>query len=164
MNKLKKLTSPFDKQKIANYKSLLKQQEASLKSTEAAEKGEKQRFYVTDGPHLYVSILLNRKGPLTAKQIWREYQKDDEAKAKKLLPSLTYLKQTILSKMKEQGKISSAGYSRITKQFYGYKLNPQIAFKNVSPDIISTLEPKPDLGNRKITPTELGTSSQITSL
>ncbi len=163
MNKLKKLTSPFDKQKIANYKSLLKQKEGELKSAEeTTDKTQKPRFYVTDGPHLYVSILLNRKGPLTAKQIWREYQKDEDAKAKDLFSSLTYLKQTILNKMREQNKIESAGYSRITKQFHGYKLNPKTAFGNVSPDIISTLEPMPDLGSRNLAAKDL-TTPQITS-
>ena len=33
--------------------------------------------YVKDGPHLYVSQLLYKNGPMSSKKIWQEYCKDN---------------------------------------------------------------------------------------
>ena len=34
------------------------------------------KYMVKDGPHLYISLMINRKGPLTVQQIWNEFRKD----------------------------------------------------------------------------------------
>lgn len=161
MNRLKKLTSAFDKQKLANYKALLKQQNAqnnqnAAPATELPE-GEPRpkKYYVTGGPQLYISTLLNKRGALTTKQMWFEYTRDSEAVEKNLLPSLTYLKTKIVPSMVEMGKLEKTGFSKVKSRFFGYKLNPIKAFKNVHPDVMATIEPKVDINQRPAAPMEV---------
>ena len=46
--------------------------------TEFAEQSvKKAKFYVADGPMLWVSTLLHHKGALSANRIWEEHAKDN---------------------------------------------------------------------------------------
>jgi len=139
--------------KIQSYKNKPKITKETLPATtDQAEKPilsrfqKKEKYMVRDGPQLYVSILLNKRGPLTAKQIWREAAQDPEQVEKKILKNFVFFKLRILERMVAQGKIVNAGYSQITNTYLGYKVIPKKAFKNVHPDILEKLDPKPDLG------------------
>lgn len=164
MNRFKNFSKSFDKEKIGNIynryvkKQTSKQAQAPLdekkvkesetpsdKPIDIAPENKKPKYYINKGPHLYVSMLLNRKGPLTAKQIWHEYQKDEKAKQENNIRSLTYLKQTILKHMKSSEKIKPGGYSKVRDCFVGFLLNPENAFKNTHPDILANLNPKPNI-------------------
>ncbi len=50
----------------------------------------------------------------------------------------------ILRKMKKKEKITSNGYSHYDKKFYGWKLNPDKAFKYTDPEILARLDPLPN--------------------
>lgn len=119
-------------------------------ATETIAAPKKAKKYVTQGPHLYVSMMLNRKAPLTAQQIWNEFQKDNEAKEADILKSKTYLKRKILDEMERQHKVYRAGFSQLNRKFLGFRLNPDVAFRNVHPDIISALDPKPVFKDTKL--------------
>jgi len=155
MNSLKKLTGALGKQKLNAFKLLQKNKAAGGQAQEGIpalteSQPERKTHFVMGGPHLYISQLLNRKGHLTSKQIWYEYTRDREARKNKILPSKTYLKQKILATMTEQGKIERTPYSKIKKKYLGFKLNPQKAFKNVHPEIVSSLVPEVNVKTRKI--------------
>jgi len=149
MNSVKKLTSAFDKQKLHAYKQFLKGKNAEGGQAALPAGEARKSYYVTDGPQLYVSSLLNKKGPLTSKQMWLEYQRDQQAKERDMLPSISYLKKKIIASMLDQGKLERAGYSRVKEKFFGYKLVPQKAFKNVHPEIVANLTPKVDVTPRR---------------
>jgi len=149
MNSVKKLTSALDKQKLAAYKQFMKRKAGEAEANALPAGEAKKSYYVTDGPHLYISSLLNKKGPLTSKQMWQEYQRDQQAKERDMLPSLNYLKKKIIAGMLDQGKLERAGYSRVKEKFFGYKIVPSVAFKNVHPDIVANLVPKVDVTPRR---------------
>ena len=54
-------------------------------------KGTSKR-YVTQGPHLWVSKLLQIRGPISSSKIWEEYGKDKEAQELELFRSKAFLK------------------------------------------------------------------------
>ena len=110
--------------------------------TTVSEK-RKERAYHTSGPYLFVSKLLNKKGPLTSKQIYREYLKDEEAKNENIINSLAHLKQKVLKPMRENKKIESAGFDFQRRIHKGYRVNPEKAFDHTHPDILVRLEPRP---------------------
>ena len=115
------------------------------------EKDQKEKFYVTKGPHLYISKILLNKGPMTPKEIWLAYTKDTEARQQNLIRSITHLRHQILPSMKRSDKLSSAGYSVAQKKHLGLNLHVENAFKNVHPDILQRYEDKiPERLKRKI--------------
>ena len=146
MSKFKKATSAFDRQKIAAYKEALRAKEAENAKPEGYVP---KTFYVTSGPHLYISKMLNQKGALSVKEIWHEYTRDQQAKTDEVLRSLTYLKQKIIPTMVEQRKIEKTGFSQVRQKFFGYKLNPKYAFKHVHPEIVASLDPPVDVTPRR---------------
>ena len=72
--------------------------------------------YVTGGPHLYVSQLLYKMGPMSSKKIWVEYLKDNAVDNLNFIHSKKYLKEKILYNMHIQGKIAKAQAMDIKKQ------------------------------------------------
>lgn len=98
---------------------------------------------VRDGPHLWVSKLLQTKGPMSSKKIWEEFLKDPTV-SKDIIKSRSFLKERILYTMMMQGKIVR-GKAIDMPQFNnaGWKVVPQKAFKNVTLDIVSQLDPLP---------------------
>jgi hypothetical protein len=46
--------------------------------------------------------------------------------------------------MKKKEKLTSNGYSHYDKKFYGWKLNPDKAFKHTDPEILARLDPLPN--------------------
>lgn len=152
MNRFKKI---FDKNKVNLYKSFLKsdpnqkvpptsEEKVNLeKPIEVTQEKKKEKKFVETGPQLFVSVLLNKKGPLNSKEIWHEYQKDIKMKEQFEIRSLTYLKQNIIAEMKRNGKIKAGGFSKIKNRFVGFILEPEKAFKNVHPGILEVLEPRP---------------------
>lgn len=105
----------------------------------------KRKFWTIGGPHLFVSRLINERGPQTSKQIWLEYQRDHEAREKELIKSFTHLKRKIIPYMRQHGKIKSAGYIFSEKKFLGWQLNPERAFSRLHPDILMQLNPLPKI-------------------
>ena len=59
---------------------------------------------VSTGPQLWVSCLLNAKGALSTNRIWEEYTRDSKVD-KELIPTKSYLKNSVLGKMVLNGKI-----------------------------------------------------------
>ena len=59
---------------------------------------------VSTGPQLWVSCLLNNKGALSTNRIWEEYTRDSKV-SKDLIPTKSYLKNSVLGKMVINGKI-----------------------------------------------------------
>lgn len=154
MNRFKKM---FDKNKVNLYKTFLKsdpnpnskvpppsEEKINLeKPIEVTQEKKKEKKFVETGPQLFVSVLLNKKGPLNAKEIWHEYQKDLKMKEQFDIRSVTYLKQNIIAEMKRNGKIKPGGFSKIKNRFVGFVLDPEKAFQNVHPGILEVLEPRP---------------------
>ena len=64
-----------------------------------------QNKFVTDGPHLWVSSLLQKRGSISGNKIWEEYQKDLVVCNTGLIASKTKLKDNILKQMLAKGKI-----------------------------------------------------------
>eukprot|EP00330_Aristerostoma_sp_ATCC50986_P006451 CAMPEP_0114583950 /NCGR_PEP_ID=MMETSP0125-20121206/7631_1 /TAXON_ID=485358 ORGANISM="Aristerostoma sp., Strain ATCC 50986" /NCGR_SAMPLE_ID=MMETSP0125 /ASSEMBLY_ACC=CAM_ASM_000245 /LENGTH=68 /DNA_ID=CAMNT_0001777815 /DNA_START=209 /DNA_END=415 /DNA_ORIENTATION=+ len=56
---------------------------------------------------------------------------------------MTYLKRNVIKLMMNQGKLKSAGFSKVTNSFQGYKLVPKKAFQSVDPEIVRSLDPNP---------------------
>lgn len=100
---------------------------------------------MSDGPHLWIAKLLNRKGPMNKNQIWFEYNLDKEAVASGVIPSKSYLKEKILEHMERSGKIKNLGYDKAQDQELGYSLNPSKAFTNTHPDVLLGLVPLPEI-------------------
>ena len=179
MNRFKKFTSMFDREKLNIYKRFLKRAtdektssqapppEQSQAQTQTKDKPKpkeeaptldvpiditpkskppKQKHYIKDGPHLYVSKIINAKGePMTGPQIWREYLKDPEAVKMNILESKNYLKKTVMANMRKQGKLVKAPYSPILKLHPGYELVPEKAFKRIDPQVLLTIKPRPNI-------------------
>lgn len=166
MNRFKKFTSLFDREKLNLYKRFLKKnEETPAQQSPPPEKKEspktpaldipiditpesiirKPKFYITSGPHLYVSKLLNSQGPLTGNQIWNLYLKDAEALKTKELSSKNYLKKTILPTMYKQGKLKKIGYSPLKEEYVGLALIPEKAFLRTDPQILVSLKPRPKI-------------------
>ena len=183
MNRFKKFTSLFDREKLNLYKRFLRkspsesvadpsksspdQKAASdLKSSESEAKkvkdppletpieitpkaSPKRKFLINSGPHLYVSQVLNTKGPLTAKEIWVEYLKDDQAVDKQLLRSKTFLQKRVIPSMLEKGKVAKAGWSPVAQKYMGYSLVPERAFRRTDPEVLVGLQPRPQIKRMK---------------
>ena len=151
MNRLRKLTGVFNKNNVASAVKpavTATQTQATVEPIEnqvedQTKKGKKH--YVTNGPCLYISTLMNQKGSMTTKQMWFEYSRDEAAVAENKIRSLTYLKTKIVPAMENSGKLEKLGFSNVKKRFLGYRLNPKRAFKNVDPDIVESIEPKVEL-------------------
>lgn len=182
MNRFKKFTSLFDREKLNLYKRFLRKTPsesvadpskasdqkaaADLKSSESEAKKAKdppletpieitpkasprRKFLIKSGPHLYVSQVLNSKGPLTAKEIWVEYLKDQEAVDKQVLRSKAFLQKRVIPSMLEKGKVSKAGWSPVAQKYMGYSLVPEKAFKRTDPEILVGLQPRPQIKRMK---------------
>ena len=175
MNRFKKFTSMFDREKLNLYKRFLKKatedkpselpptQEAPLKAHAKEAKPEKPptldipidvsekskpakpKLFIKDGPHLYISKLLNAKGPMTGPQMWREYKKDTDALQMRYFTSKHHLKKKILKTMMNQGKIIKVGYSAIQKAHLGYGLVPEKAFNRTDPQVLLNIQPRPKI-------------------
>ena len=104
--------------------------------------GGKKR-YVTEGPHLYVSQLLYKMGPMSSKKIWVEYLKDNAVDNLDFIHSKKYLKEKILYNMLVQGKIQKAQAMDIKKQNsrWGWQVVPTRAFKKTDPAILAKMKP-----------------------
>ena len=57
--------------------------------------GMSAKKYVTGGPHLWVSCLLQEKGVISTNRIWEEYLRDQNT-PKQLIPTKNFLKDVIL--------------------------------------------------------------------
>ena len=57
------------------------------------------KTYVKDGPHLYVSQLLYKMGPMSTKKIYAEYLKDNAVDEMNFIHSRNHLKNKILGLM-----------------------------------------------------------------
>ena len=89
--------------------------------------------YVTGGPHLWVSGLLQEKGCLSTNRIWEEFLRDQDT-PNKLIPSKSFLKRKILFQMEQQGKVIKGRPLDMPEyKSAGWKLQPKVAFKNVAP-------------------------------
>lgn len=148
VNRLKKLTSALDKQKLM---AALRQKKAedAAKAQEREDKGPRKEFYVTGGPMLYVSKLLNKNGTMSSQQMWNEYSKDKAAIADDVLQSHTYLRTKIIKNMILQGKLERQFFSSVKKRFLGYKLVPHKAFRNVDPAILAAITPPVNITPKK---------------
>lgn len=171
MNRFKKFTSLFDKEKLNIYKRFLKRgkgetpsadQIKQAKTKEEEEKKDippaeinispttgtptgKKKHYIRQGPHLYISQILNRGGPMTTNEIWNIYKKDEEAQEKEIFPSKEFLRRTVIPAMMQQGKIVKAGYSQAQGKYLGYNLVPEKAFKRTDPEVLVRIEPRPNI-------------------
>jgi len=168
MNRFKKFTSLFDREKLNLYKRFLKKAPIAPESSESKAPDpklaetkipdppldtpiditqkpavSKPKFLIKSGPHLYVSQILLSKGPLTGTEIWNEYIKDPSAVDQNLLKSKTFLRQRVLKSMKAQGKIQKAGYSPVAHKYLGYSLIPEKAFRRTDSQVLLNLQPKP---------------------
>ncbi|KRX04182.1 hypothetical protein PPERSA_11306 [Pseudocohnilembus persalinus] len=106
---------------------------------------KREKYYQQDGPMLYVQQMLQKKGPLTAKQIWSEFVRDKNKPSENLLQSKNHLKQSVMRKMREDGRIQKVGYDKQRKLFLGWRLNSEKAFKNTHPDFLLQMSPQPDI-------------------
>ncbi len=52
--------------------------------------------------------------------------------------------------MREKGKIYSAGYDKKLKKHFGWKVDPDIAFSNVHPDVLANIDPTPVFTKEKL--------------
>ena len=100
---------------------------------------------VRSGPQLYVSRLIYKSGQVSTAKIWDEIQRDTSID-REMFSSKTFLKNRVLHVMEKQGKIKKARAIDMPKYKHGgWKLNESRAFRNVSPDILSQLDPIPKL-------------------
>lgn len=178
MNRFKKFTSFFDRDKLNLYKRFLKKKDAATEATSeeipldstkaksgktkeikqekkdeiplevpitSTSKPLKQKFFLKEGPHLYISKLLNAKGPMTAAEMWVAYQKDQEAVNMKVFQSKHFLAKKVVPLMIKQGKITKAGYSFTKGKHLGYSLIPEKAFKRTDPEVLVKIQPRPNI-------------------
>ena len=103
------------------------------------------RKYVVDGPHLWISQLLWKRGSISSNKIWEEYQKDTSIDNREMIKSKTHLKQKLLKEMERQKKIRKGPALDFTRSNSkaGWELNGKKAFRNVHPEIFVQLRPKP---------------------
>ena len=52
--------------------------------------------------------------------------------------------------MKLKGKIYSVGYDKKLKKHFGWKINPDVAFYNVHPDVLESIDPSPLFTKEKL--------------
>jgi len=96
------------------------------------------------GPELLITRILMVNGPLTNKEIWRIYERQQaESKAKGLeeqayWSSLTKLKET-LKFMRINEKLQSNGYSYRDHIFKGWKVNEKRALEYVHPNVVKKI-------------------------
>jgi len=115
--------------------------------TSTAPAGAAMRTYKKlnkTGPELLITRILMVNGPLTNKEIWRIYERQQaEHKAKGLeeqayWPSLTKLKET-LKFMRINEKLQSNGYSYRDHIFKGWKVNEKRALEYVHPNVVKKI-------------------------
>lgn len=114
-------------------------------AAEAKPPKQKKVWNVTRGPELDVSIILNQFGALSSREIWKEYQRRHPPGTEMMIKSLTQMKKDVLRGMEQKGKVARAGYNLKRKEFLGFKLNAETAFKNVDIGILEGLNPKPNI-------------------
>eukprot|EP01017_Pseudomicrothorax_dubius_P027320 TRINITY_DN3130_c0_g1_i1.p1 TRINITY_DN3130_c0_g1~~TRINITY_DN3130_c0_g1_i1.p1 ORF type:complete len:186 (+),score=58.64 TRINITY_DN3130_c0_g1_i1:113-670(+) len=105
---------------------------------------KKEKYKLTRGPQLYISTVLNKKGPMTIDELWQNYVFEKPRLKEHPFRSKTYMKTVVVASMLRSGKIIPAGYNK-KEGFYGFKLVPEIAFKNVDPSVLEKIEPRPDI-------------------
>ena len=94
---------------------------------------------------MWVSTTLYRRGCLSTKKLWSEYEKDPNV-VPGTLKSLSHLKNSIIPLMVSQNKLTRGqAIDRPEFKRAGWQVVPKSAFKNVDPEILSKLDPLPEL-------------------